>query len=119
MAIDQAEDIRRRLEARQTGNPYVPPESTPTPEPDFQPPPPITPSREPISDLTRKRRQEAAIADTTHAQPVIIVDVKIKFWSLVVLLVKMAFAFIPAGIIITIISWLFFLVMTGLFHKGL
>lgn len=112
MAIDQAEDIRRRLEARQTGQPFIPPEPIPDPpQPAFQPPaPPV--SREP------PRKPETSPTAINSPQPVVIVDVKIKFWSLVILMVKGAFAFIPAGIIIAIISSLLFAVMTGFLHKG-
>lgn len=38
-------------------------------------------------------------------QPVVVVDVDIKFWSMIQLLVKLAFAGIPAMIIIALILW--------------
>ena len=55
------------------------------------------------------------------AQPmtVHVVGVKIPFLDLVVLLVKFAFAMIPALFIITAASWLFWAVLGALFgHHG-
>ena len=50
------------------------------------------------------------------AAPVIVVDVKIKFWSLVVLMIKVAFAAIPATLI-TAAIWAFVVgFFSGLFH---
>lgn len=102
--MDQAEDIRRRLEARQTGKPYVaPPKNDPPSKPVFQgtPSPPV--NRQPIDDLARQRKLEVTIEDSSRAQPVVIVDIRMKFWSMVVFMVKIAFAAIPATIIIALI----------------
>lgn len=119
MAIDQVEDLRRRLEARQTGKPYVPPQ--PSTEPD-RPPDPVKPVAPPVPDpvkpfapetqaLAQRRKLEAALANNANAQPVVIVDVKIKFWSMVVLMVKWAIAAIPAAIIIAILFSILFQVV--------
>jgi hypothetical protein len=47
---------------------------------------------------------------------VVVVDVRIRFWSMVVLLVKWAIASVPAIIILvalaTVVSW----ILTGVFH---
>ena len=101
---DQAEEIRRRLEAHAKGESLPQPASQPSTPPKFQPPQPT--SNPAILETTRKRKLEAAIEDTSHAQPVVVVDVKIKFWSLVVLMIKVAFAAIPAAIIVWMISFL-------------
>lgn len=58
----------------------------------------------------RKRRaseEQAKIAarSAAAAKPVVVTDIEIRFGSLVVLLVKLAFAAIPAAIIVTIIIW--------------
>lgn len=37
-------------------------------------------------------------------KPVIVVDVRMKFWSMVILLIKLAFASIPAAIVLTV-TW--------------
>ena len=99
---DQAEEIRRRLEAR-GAKPAIDPlieDNAPLP-PAFQPTPVAPPiERNPVENIARQRKLEATIADPSKAQPVVVVDVKIKFWSLVTLMVKVAFAAIPAIIII-------------------
>lgn len=58
----------------------------------------------------RRRRaaeEQAKIAarNADAARPVVVTDIEIRFGSLVVLLVKLAFAAIPAAIIVTIIVW--------------
>lgn len=50
----------------------------------------------------RKRAQAHSV---TAASPVVVTDVQIQFGSMVTLLVKLAFAAIPAAIIVTIIIW--------------
>ena len=101
MAFDQAEDLRRRLEATQTGKPYVPPpplpESAARQASPADAPKPLAPETQAI---VQRRRLEAALENNAHAQPVVIVDVKIKFWSMVVLMVKWAIAAIPATLIL-------------------
>ena len=47
-------------------------------------------------------------------QKVVVVDVNMKFGSMVVFLVKLAIAFIPAAIILTIIGAVIALVLGGL-----
>lgn len=104
---DQAEEIRRRLEAHAQGKtpPPTSKQSDPSPPSSFQPS--IPAHQNPVmAETARQRKMEAAIADISRAQPVVVVDVKIKFWSLVVLMIKVAFAAIPAAIIIWIISLL-------------
>lgn len=106
---DQAEEIRRRLEARASGQPFVPPSVPPVsaPGPVHAPPSPAPALRPETAARVRQRKMEAAIADTSNAQPVIVVDVQIKFFSMMVLLVKMSIAAIPA-MIITILFWIVF-----------
>ena len=115
--MDQAEEIRRRLEAR-TGAPVAP---TPSSSSSFQAevsPPHHHPA---MTETVRQRKMEAAIQDPTRAMPVIVVDVKIKFWSLVVLMIKVAFAAIPAILVTTLITaaiWGFVAgLLGGLFHR--
>jgi hypothetical protein len=50
---------------------------------------------------------------------VVVVDVKIPFWSMVVLLVKWALASIPAIIILFIIGSVLSALFGGLFHWGI
>lgn len=53
---------------------------------------------------TAERFVEARVAGATLADShVVITDVRIPFWSLVWLLVKLAFAAIPAAILVTVI----------------
>lgn len=62
-----------------------------------------------------------ALQSTEQVQPVIVNDVDIKFFSLVRLLVKLAFASIPAILIVTIIASAIFMtvaeVFQGLVHR--
>lgn len=113
---DQAEDIRRRLEARQGGKPYVPPPSESVSESSLvsKPTAPLAPQTQ---ALARRRKVEAAINDIGNAQPVVIVDIKMKFLSMVMFMVKWAFATIPAVIIIAVITWLLFILIGVLFHS--
>lgn len=111
--MDQSEELRRRLEARQGGAPYVPPpefQQKPEPAPVPMPMPANNPK---AAALLKKRRLEAAELEPSLAQPVVVVDVRIKFWSMMVLLVKLTLAAIPAMFISTII------VMLGAFVVGL
>lgn len=57
-----------------------------------------------------------ALQSTEQAQPVIVHDVDIKFFSLVRLLVKLAFASIPALLIVTIIASAIFMLVAGVFQ---
>jgi hypothetical protein len=50
-------------------------------------------------------QQEAEMADTTNT--IVVTDIKIPFWSLVVLMVKWALAAIPAVIILIAIGTVF------------
>ncbi len=36
-------------------------------------------------------------------QPVVVVDIRMKFWSMVIFMIKLAFACIPAAIVITVV----------------
>lgn len=88
--INQAEQIRKRLEARAAGQP-VPPAPPPPPAPAFQPTPaPVSPP--PVAKVT-----------LVGPQQVEVVNVNISFWHMVILMVKAAFAAIPALIIIAAI----------------
>ena len=50
---------------------------------------------------------------------VVVVDVKIPFWSMVILLVKWALASIPAIVILFLIGTLLSALFGGLFHWGI
>lgn len=52
-----------------------------------------------------EERAKIAARNANAASPVVVTDIEIRFGSLVVLLVKLAFAAIPAAIIVTIIVW--------------
>lgn len=58
-----------------------------------------------------------AVADATRqfpgAQPVVIVDIKMSFWSMVVFMVKWAFAAIPALLIICVLGAALFVFVAG------
>lgn len=115
---DQADEIRRRLEAHAHGKTPPPPSQQPDPSPPSSFQPSIPAHQNPaMAETARQRKLEAAIEDTSRAQPVVVVDVKIKFWSLVVLMIKVAFAAIPATIIVAMI-WAFLAgLLSGLFHR--
>lgn len=51
--------------------------------------------------------------------PVTVVDIQMPFWSMVVFLVKVAIASIPAVIILSILGTIFFAIMTALFGVGM
>lgn len=56
----------------------------------------------------RRAEQEQALMaarNAAAAKPVVVTDIEIRFGSLVVLLVKLAFAAIPAAMIVAIIVW--------------
>jgi hypothetical protein len=53
------------------------------------------------------------MADGTNRQEVIVVDLKMSFWSMVVFMVKWAIAAIPAIIILTAIAALVAMVLGG------
>ncbi|HVB50054.1 MAG TPA: hypothetical protein VNE59_11905 [Burkholderiales bacterium] len=55
---------------------------------------------------------------SNDAREVVVVDVKIPFWSMVVLLVKWAIAAIPAFIILIVLSALVSALLGGAFHWG-
>lgn len=116
--MDQAEEIRRRLEAR-TGTPVAP--ATSPSSSSFQAEVSPTHHHPAIAETARQRKMEAAIKDPARATPIIVVDVKIKFWSLVVLMIKVAFAAIPAILVTTIITatiWGFVAgLLGGLLHR--
>jgi len=57
-----------------------------------------------------------ALQSTEQVQPVIVNDVDIKFFSLVRLLVKLAFASIPALLIVTIIVSAIFMMVAWVFQ---
>jgi hypothetical protein len=48
-----------------------------------------------------------------------VVDIQMPFWSMVVFLVKVAIAAIPAVIILSILGTIFFAIMTALFGVGM
>lgn len=115
--VDQAEDIRQRLEALQNKQQSGRNTSaiSPTTEIREESNRPLSPKME---NLVKQRKLEAAIDNIANAQPVVVVDVKMKFGSMVAFMVKWAFAAIPAFLIISVIVWGFFAVMgTLLFHR--
>jgi len=62
-----------------------------------------------VEEGRRRRGEEEAsrarARDSAAASPVVVTDVQIQFGSMVALLVKLAFAAIPAATIVTIIIW--------------
>jgi hypothetical protein len=52
----------------------------------------------------------------SDAREVVVVDVKIPFWSMVVLLVKWAIAAIPAFVILVILATVTSMVLNAFFH---
>ena len=52
----------------------------------------------------------------SETSEVVVVDVKIPFWSMVVLLVKWATAAIPAMIILLVLATVVSMVLGGVFH---
>lgn len=52
----------------------------------------------------------------SETREVVVVDVKIPFWSMVVLLVKWAVAAIPAMIILVVLAAVVSTVLGGVFH---
>jgi len=52
----------------------------------------------------------------SETREVVVVDVKIPFWSMVVLLVKWAIAAIPAMIILLVLATAVSMVLGGVFH---
>ncbi|HYU69000.1 MAG TPA: hypothetical protein VEL09_06670 [Burkholderiales bacterium] len=52
----------------------------------------------------------------SETREVVVVDVKIPFWSMVVLLVKWAIAAIPAMIILLVLAAVVSMVFGGVFH---
>lgn len=53
------------------------------------------------------------MADGTNRQEVVVVDLKMSFWSMVVFMVKWAIASIPALIILAVIATLVAMVLGG------
>ena len=51
-----------------------------------------------------------------ETREVVVVDVKIPFWSMVILLVKWAIAAIPAMIILLVLAAAVSMVLGGVFH---
>jgi len=52
----------------------------------------------------------------SETREVVVVDVKIPFWSMVVLLVKWAIAAIPAMIVLLVLAAVVSMVLGGVFH---
>lgn len=102
---DQADEIRQRLEARQQGVPFAPPQNSESPVS----PKPFRPETQ--AALEKRRKLNAALAETAQAQPVVIVDIRMRFWSMAWFMVKWSFATIPALVIIFSIMWALFLLL--------
>lgn len=94
--MDQSEQLRQRLEARKNGKP-LPPIPKEESAPAFQPIPiPKAPQPAPIA-ITELRSSGSAQVEVTN--------INISFWRLVTLMVKIAFASIPAAIIVAFITY--------------
>lgn len=93
--MDQREQLRQRLEARQNGKP-LPPVPKEESEPAFQPIPIKAPQPAPIA-ITELLSSGSAQVEVTN--------INISFWRLVTLMVKIAFASIPAAIIVALITY--------------
>lgn len=98
--IDQAEQLRRRLEAHDKGLP-LPPMTPHPPAPSFQPPP--------IPVMTELKGSGPAQVE--------VVNINISFWRLVILMVKTTFATIPALIIIGFIWWFIIQIIHSFFSR--
>lgn len=58
----------------------------------------------PAADVVKQARQIKGASLPVAAQPVVVVDVQMRFWSMVIFMVKWVFASIPAFIIVAAIS---------------
>lgn len=67
--------------------------------------PPLSPEEKAIYDAALERRRNQKAAMPPAPQPVVVTDVDIRFWSMVRLLVKLAFAGIPAMLIVMFIVY--------------
>ncbi len=67
--------------------------------------PPLSPEEQAIYDAALERRRNQKAATPPAPQPVVVTDVDIRFWSMVRLLVKLAFAGIPAMLIVMFIVY--------------
>lgn len=67
--------------------------------------PPLSPEEKAIYDAALERRRAEKAATPQLPQRVVVTDVDIKFWSMVRLLVKLAFAGIPAMLIVMFIVY--------------
>jgi hypothetical protein len=56
---------------------------------------------------------------TEQNSKVTVVDIQMPFWSMVVFMVKVAIASIPAVIILSVLGAIFFAVMTAVFGPGM
>jgi hypothetical protein len=63
--------------------------------------------REEAMERRRRRLEEQGLEQLKRASPshVIVTDIDMPLWSLVQFLVKLALAFIPAGLILIVIFW--------------
>lgn len=110
---DQAEELRKRLEARGIKAPDpIMDDHAPLPDAFRQEtvPPAMSPA---TAAAARKRKMESAIEDISRAQPVVVVDVKIKFLSMVALMTKMVLAALPAFILANLIVFGLFSALGG------
>ncbi|HEY1028402.1 MAG TPA: hypothetical protein VGE28_12355 [Pseudomonas sp.] len=57
----------------------------------------------PAADVVKQARQIKGASLPVAAQPVVVVDIQMRFWSMVVFMVKWVFASIPAFIIVAVI----------------
>lgn len=110
---DQAEELRRRLESRGAKAPDpILDDHAPVPDSFHESTQPPAMSQA-TAATARKRNMEIAINDISRAQPVVVVDVKIKFLSMVVLMTKMVLAALPAFIIANLIVFGLFSALGG------
>ncbi|MDL2200822.1 hypothetical protein QQF45_17410 [Halopseudomonas aestusnigri] len=63
--------------------------------------------REEAMERRRRRLEEQGLEQLKRASPshVVVTDIDMPFWSLVQFLVKLALAFVPAGLILMVIFW--------------
>lgn len=57
------------------------------------------------------------MSDDQEPQRVVVVDVQMRFGSMVVFMVKFAIAFIPAALILLVLAGLAYAVLSGIFHR--
>ncbi|MDS4026457.1 MAG: hypothetical protein RKO25_05665 [Candidatus Contendobacter sp.] len=78
--------------------------------------PPRSAEEQAVYDAALERRLAEKAMNPPLPQPVVVIDVNIRFWSMVWLLVKLTFAGIPAMLIVMFIVYIAFLALGHMFH---